>query len=287
MADKKRVLVLMPISKTTETHTEQYWTRHYNSYLKTLIEKVENIEVSRCEPLTDQNAQQIALALVETDVVVADLTDLDPSVLWELGVRHSFKQSTITMAEAGSQMPFQFSLKGILQYNGDYLENQVFEEKLKTALDNCLKNPKEPDSPVLETFGGRSTIYGIMRDEENTRRIQALKMELNVDETLLGQIFDNCLRNKTLRSENKSNAKRMTTTPLKTAAIEFLLVNRYLDMDKSFYSALYACHNFMEAINNHLVEWESTNSDKQAEDWLLGSKEATYKYLNKLKEYLQ
>jgi hypothetical protein len=208
-------------------------------------------------------------------------------VLWELGVRHSFKQSSITIAETGTKKQFQFSLKETLHYNGDYLENQAFEEKLRTALENCIKKPKEPDSPVLETFGGRSTVYGIMCNEENTRRIDALKLELNVNDTLLGQIFDNCVKNKALRAAKKSEAKRMTTTPLKTAAIELLLVNRYLDMDKAFYSTLYACHNFMEAINNHLIEWESTSSDKQAEDWLLSSKESTYKQINKLKEYLQ
>jgi hypothetical protein len=79
----------------------------------------------------------------------------------------------------------------------------------------------------------------------------------------------------------------MTTTPLKTAAIEFLLVNRYLEMDKTFYANVYACHNFIEAINNHLIEWETTDNDEEAENWLLACKESVYKNLAKLKEWLK
>jgi uncharacterized lipoprotein YehR (DUF1307 family) len=287
MLDKTGVLVVMPFSKTTEAHTAQYWARHFNSYLKPLIAKVESTEAVLCEPLTDNSAQQIILDLVKTSIIVADITDNDPRVLWELGVRQSYKQATIVIAEIGTQLPFKFSEKGVLLYNGDYLDNQTFEEKFKETLQNCINNPDAPESPVLETLGGRSTLYGIIHEEENSRRIDGLLLELNVNDTLLGQIFENCVRNKALRAANKSEAKKMTTTPLKTAAIEFLLTNRYLDKDKTFYATVYACHNFLEAINNHLIEWESTSSDKEAEDWLLACKDAAYKNLAKLREHLR
>ncbi len=208
MLDKKKVLVLLSFSKTADAHTASYWTRHFNSYLKPLIEKVEGTEAFRCTPLTDESAQQIILDLVKTDIMVADVTDQDPNVLWELGVRQSFKNSTITIAEAGTPVPFKLSQRGILFYNGDYLDNQAFEEKFKAALENCIKSPNEPDSPVLETLGGRGTLYGIMHKEENARRIEGLQLELNINETLLGQIFDNCVRNKALRSANKAEAKK-------------------------------------------------------------------------------
>ena len=47
MDNKKRVFVIMPFSKTIEHHTEQYWMRHFNSYLKPLIERNENLEAFR------------------------------------------------------------------------------------------------------------------------------------------------------------------------------------------------------------------------------------------------
>jgi hypothetical protein len=286
MSDPKRVFVIMPFSQTSEVHTIQYWSRHFNSYLKPLIERGESIHATRLETMTGNEASQTILELMQSDVAVADLTNQDPNVVWALAVRQSFKNSTVVIAEAGSPVPAYFSKKEILFYSGDYLD-KPFENKFQSAIDACLKTPSEPDSPVLETLGGRGTLYGVMHNEENFRRVHGLLMELSINETLLAQIFKNCAQNQTLRLTNKADAKRMTTTPLKTSAIQFLLVNCYLDFDKSFYSTLYAYHNYLEAINSHLIEWESTSADKEAEEWLLASKESTYKNLNILKEYLQ
>src|SRR3989304_4593293 len=91
MVDKKRCFVIMPFSKT-EHHTEEYWTRHFGSFLKPLIERNEAFEAFRSEPLRGDIASQIITNLASSDVVVADLTDHNPNVFWELGVRHSYKQ---------------------------------------------------------------------------------------------------------------------------------------------------------------------------------------------------
>ncbi len=36
--NKRRCFVIMPFSNTI-SHTEEYWTRHFDSYLKPLVEK--------------------------------------------------------------------------------------------------------------------------------------------------------------------------------------------------------------------------------------------------------
>jgi hypothetical protein len=287
MASQKRVFVAMPFSKTAENHLVQYWARHFNSYLKPLIESVENLAAFRPDIPNGGVSEQTIIDLVTSDVVVADLTDHDSNVVWQLAVRQSFKNGAIAIAEMGTQVPANFSLKGVLFYDGEHMDNHGFEEKFRAALENCLNNPNDVDSPVLGALGGRGSIYSIIRNEENVRRINGLQLELSVNETLLGQIFDNCIKNKALRLANKAEAKKMTTTPLKKGATEFLLINRYLDMDKTFYSTVYAYHNYVDAINSHLVEWESTDADEEVEEWLLMCKDATYKQIAKLKEYLK
>jgi hypothetical protein len=47
-----------------------------------------------------------------------------------------------------------------------------------------------------------------MHHEENARRIEGLLLELNVNQTLLGQIFDNCTRNKALRTANRATQRK-------------------------------------------------------------------------------
>jgi hypothetical protein len=44
--------------------------------------------------------------LINADLVVADLTDLNPNALYELGIRHSTLKPTIHVARAGTKLPF-------------------------------------------------------------------------------------------------------------------------------------------------------------------------------------
>lgn len=111
---RKRCFVIMPFSETSEEHTEQYWTKHFKTFLKPLIEESGDLEVYRSKPLRGDILKQIIAELVVSPIVVADLTDGNPNVFWELGVRQSFKHGTITIAEEGTDIPFDLSVKGIL-----------------------------------------------------------------------------------------------------------------------------------------------------------------------------
>jgi hypothetical protein len=44
--------------------------------------------------------------LINADLVVADLTDLNPNAFYELGIRHSTLKPTIHVARAGTKLPF-------------------------------------------------------------------------------------------------------------------------------------------------------------------------------------
>jgi hypothetical protein len=98
-----------------------------------------------------------------TSIVVADLTDANPNVYWELGVRQSFKHGTITIAEDGTVLPFDLGVKGSLSYfPNNHIKMRAFEKQFDEAITDCLNNPDIPDSHVLETISGRGTLYQIL-----------------------------------------------------------------------------------------------------------------------------
>ena len=283
MDNKTRVFVIMPFSKTIEHHTEQYWTRHFNSYLKPLIERKGSLEAFRSQPLRGDVASQIITDLVNSDIVVADLTDHNPNVLWELGVRQSYKPCTITIAETGTQIPFHFSHKGILFYNGEHLDNQEFEEKFLAALANCIEFPNEVDSPVLGALGGRGTLYSIIHAEENGRRIQALQMEIDANDRDIKAIYEWCEQNKKMRAETKEC--HMSSNLLKSSATELLYVNRYMDMGQSFYDSVIDYYDHLQATNSMIKEWPAHTKD--VERWLIRNKLDFDLAISKLKESLK
>jgi hypothetical protein len=254
----------MPFSESSEAHTEEYWTRHFESYLKPLIEQCPNVEAVRSEPLRVDVLKQIISELVVCPIVVADLTDRNPNVFWELGVRQSFKQGTITIAEEKTQIPFDVSMKGVLFYHPrDHIRNSKFEKKFRAAIIDCLSNPEKPDSQVLETISGRGTLFEIIHRDEATRRIEALMSENERNASVIERVFE--------RIERRP---AQFASRLRTPAVELLIANRYLDENSSFYQLAERYLNWILAMNERLPLWEFKRT--MFKKWALRNKKGYY-----------
>ena len=157
---KKRCFVIMPFSETTPEHTEAYWTEHFEVFLKPLIEEHPELGVHRSEPIRTDIVKQIISDLLTCDVVVADLTDYNPNVFWELGIRQSFKSGTITIAQNNTRLPFDIDKKGTqFYYPNNHTKMEHFRKNFKEAIMDCLDHPEKCDSPILESVTGRGTIF--------------------------------------------------------------------------------------------------------------------------------
>src|SRR5207302_1901064 len=49
---------------------------------------------------------QIIQHLIDDAIVVADLTDSNPNVFYELAIRHSFRRPVIQLIQVGQKIPF-------------------------------------------------------------------------------------------------------------------------------------------------------------------------------------
>jgi predicted nucleotide-binding protein len=73
--------------------------------------------------------------LIDADLVIADITDLNPNVMYELGIRHAFDKPVITLAERGRPLPFDIADMRITLY---CLEGSEVEYS-KLLLSNSIK----------------------------------------------------------------------------------------------------------------------------------------------------
>ena len=196
MPDKKICFVIMPFSETTPVHTGEYWTKHFANFLKPIIEDNSNFEARKSEALRVDILKQIITDLLVSSVAVADLTDYNPNVYWELGVRQSFKHGTVTIAEEGTKLPFDIGGNGTIFYRkDDSVQTIEFQKKLKLALQDCLSNPHRPDSCVLEAISGRGTLFEIFRREEAKRRLDTLLSECQDNLRILQKTEELCTSN--------------------------------------------------------------------------------------------
>ena len=260
MADERiRCFVIMPFSATTSEHTEDYWTRHYEKFLKPLIEETPRLEAHRSQALRGDILKTIISTLVVSPIVVADLTDANPNVYWELGVRQSFKHGTITIAEHGTHLPFDIGVKGTLFYSPkDHLQIPTFREVFSAAIADCLSHPDRPDSHVLETISGRGTIYELVRRDEAIRRIDGVLDECSTN--LLSLNAATTLAKNNLKAERKQD-RTVFIIPLSVAALNLLTTTRYLDRERDFYERVALCISLCTAVNNEIASWGDSPND--------------------------
>jgi hypothetical protein len=90
--------------------------------------------------------KQIIIRLYEDELVIANLTGLNPNVMYELAVRHAVKKPVIIMAEKGTKLPFDLVDQRCIFYednlNGVQLAKELLQKFLSTAItDTEVNNP--------------------------------------------------------------------------------------------------------------------------------------------------
>jgi hypothetical protein len=146
----------MPFS-TTESCTEEDWTLIFEALFKPAIEGAGlDYECRRSVATRGNIVASILQELKESYVVLADLTDHNANVFYELGVRHSLKDRTILVAQNEEDIPFDLRAYAYHIYGLTEDGKEAFANRLTELLSEIDSNPDRPDNPVSD-FLGRTT----------------------------------------------------------------------------------------------------------------------------------
>jgi hypothetical protein len=80
-----------------------------HAVIKEVLEAEEfRYQVKRADEDADPGmiGDRVITDITHAELVVADLTDLNPNAFYELGIRHSTERPTIYVAKSGTQLPF-------------------------------------------------------------------------------------------------------------------------------------------------------------------------------------
>jgi hypothetical protein len=147
MASSKHCFVIMPFSKTKGKHTAKYWDDFFFNFIKPAVEKL-GYTCKRSSAQPGNIMKAIVNDLVNSDVVLAVLTDYNANVMYELGTRHSLKHGTIMMLERGQKIPSDFADYGVIRYDDKIAGVPKFQEDLRQAIQKIESDG--PDSPVQD-----------------------------------------------------------------------------------------------------------------------------------------
>jgi response regulator RpfG family c-di-GMP phosphodiesterase len=145
----KKCFVIMPFS-STKSCSKQEWNEIYSKLIKPAVENAERGYLcERSSALMGSIIEEVLDSLNRADIVIADMTDRNPNVLYELGVRHALRNSTILIAQSLTDIPFDLQPYAAQEYQWKLADDKkAFKKRIRELIELIENEPDKAISPV-------------------------------------------------------------------------------------------------------------------------------------------
>lgn len=152
----KKCFVIGPIGhEDTKTRDDADW---FVETVKEVLQGDLGFTVQRADGIAKpgQVTDQVINAVVEADLIVADLTEHNPNAFYELGVAHAYEKPVIHMIEQDQPIPFDQINSRIIRYTfrNPKLRKET-QEKLREYAEATQESDFKPANPVTQAIGVR------------------------------------------------------------------------------------------------------------------------------------
>lgn len=148
---KKSCFVITPIGKETDSIR-----RHIDGIIEAVIEPVlkkydYEMYVPHQMSMPGSIDKQIIKKIYQCELVIVNLTDVNPNVMYELALRHCFGTPLIIIAEKDTKLPFDIENQRTIFYINDAKGVISLRTDLERAI-NELNGDNTYASPVITTL---------------------------------------------------------------------------------------------------------------------------------------
>ena len=225
----KLCYVIMPFSKT-KTCNEDEWTEIFDKIIKPAVERAKlGYQCLRSEATTGNIIKKVVNSLYHANVVIADLTDRNPNVFYELGVRHTLKGRTILIAQRRKDIPSDLHGYASHVYRWKTTAHKEgLTKKLRDILQHIETDVDRSDNPVSDFLHERSLDVFEFRREENLVKLSALGAELGLIERFLDDAVEEGEGENRRSASSERPADKYSIPRLSSPALDHLIATQYV-----------------------------------------------------------
>ncbi len=142
-SEKPRAFVLISF--------DQEFDAVYSELIKKPLEEV-GFVVERADSQLNQRSilQDIVRGIASADLIVADLSDMNPNVMYELGLAHALEIPTILLTQNINELPFDLRAYRANEYSVHFSEAAKIQDAVRTLGDGRISGDLQFGSPVTD-----------------------------------------------------------------------------------------------------------------------------------------
>jgi len=178
---KKTCFVICPIGK--DNSDERRWSNDVLDCIITpVVEEMGYQKPIRADGINESGiiTRQIVDLLIESDLVIADLSFGNPNVFYELAIRHITKKPCIHMISIRDDNPFDTSSNRAITFDIDVRSANEAKDELKNHILSIKNGKLETDNPISTALtlknlkgNGDSDQYNIAQLLEEMKNLRA------------------------------------------------------------------------------------------------------------------
>ena len=143
MSGNSNAFVIMPFDEELNSV--------YTDFIKPVLEAA-GFQVERADDIESQQSilKDIVNKISQDDLIVADLTNLNPNVFYELGIAHALEKRVILLTQDVDEVPFDLKAYRLLEYSLNFVKMEEAKKTLKDYAEGAQAGTIKFGNPVTD-----------------------------------------------------------------------------------------------------------------------------------------